>query len=60
MLAGLEVPSKGLGAEACAQIRSWREVNLVGAPEGTPATAFPSTASRSSSPCCVVALSGSR
>jgi hypothetical protein len=35
MLVGLEVPSKGLSAEGCAQIRCWWEVNLVDAPEGT-------------------------
>jgi hypothetical protein len=33
ILAGLEAPPRGLDAEACAQIRSWCEVNLVGAPE---------------------------
>jgi hypothetical protein len=43
MLAGLEVPSKGLGVEACAQIRSWREVNLVGAPVSARSTYWVST-----------------
>jgi len=41
MLAGLEMPSKGLGPEACAQIRSWCEVNLVGAPEATTSYGVP-------------------
>jgi hypothetical protein len=35
ILAGLEAPQKGLGQEACAQVRSWCEVNLIGVPEET-------------------------
>jgi hypothetical protein len=41
MLAGLETPPKGLGPEACAQIRSWCEVNLVGVPEETTSYGVP-------------------
>jgi hypothetical protein len=41
MLAGLEVPPTGLGPEACGQIRSWCEVNLVGVPEETTSYGVP-------------------
>jgi hypothetical protein len=33
ILAGLDTPPRGLDAEACAAIRSWCEVNLLGLPE---------------------------
>jgi hypothetical protein len=35
ILAGLESPPQRLDRQACAQIRSWCEVNLVGVPEKT-------------------------
>ena len=46
VLAGLRHPPRSLPADACAQIRSWCEVNLVGTPDrdlayGVPETGLP-------------------